>query len=37
MATETNEKADGKQISSISSIFSDLKKMLDDFRQELPV
>ena len=37
MATETSAKTDGKQISSISSIFSDLKTMLDDFRQELPV
>ena len=36
MATETNEKADRNQISSISSIFSDKKTMLDDFRQGLP-
>ena len=33
MATERNEKADGNQISSISSIFSDMKTMMDDFRQ----
>ena len=36
MATETNGKIDGNQISSISSIFSDLKTMMDDFRQGLP-
>ena len=36
MVTETNEKADRNQISSISSIFSDKKTMLDDFRQGLP-
>ena len=36
MATETNEKTDGNQISIISSIFSDMKTMLDDFRQGLP-
>ena len=34
-ATETNEKTDGKQKSSISSIFSDIKTLLDDFRQGL--
>ena len=33
MATERNEKADGNQISSISSTFSDMKTMMDDFRQ----
>ena len=36
MATETNEKSNKTQISSISSIFSDMKTMLDDFRQSLP-
>ena len=36
MATETNEKTDGNQISIISSIFSDMKTILDDFRQGLP-
>ena len=36
MDTETNEKTDRNQISSISSIFSDMKTMLDDFRQGLP-
>ena len=36
MATETNEKTDENQMSSISSIFSDIKTMLDDFKQGLP-
>ena len=36
MATETNEKTDGNQISIVSSIFSDMKTMLNDFRQGLP-
>ena len=36
MATETNVKTGTTQISSISSIFSDMKTMLDDFRQGLP-
>ena len=36
MATKTNEKTDGNQISSISSIFSTMKIMLDDFRPVLP-
>ena len=36
MTTETNGKTDGTQISSISSIFSDMKTMLDDFGQGLP-
>ena len=36
MATETNGKSDKTQMSSISSIFSDMKTMLDDFRQGLP-
>ena len=36
MATETNRKTDGTQINSISSIVSDMKTMLDDFRQGLP-
>ena len=35
MATETNVKTGMTQISSISSIFSDMKTMLDDFRQGL--
>ena len=33
MATETNGKTDGTQTKSISSIVSDMKTMLDDFRQ----
>ena len=37
MATKTNEETDGNQISSISSIFSDMKTMMDDFRQGLPI
>ena len=36
MATKTNEETDGNQISSISSIFSDMKTMMDNFRQGLP-
>ena len=36
MATETSEKTDGNQISSISSIFSEMKTMMDDFRHGLP-
>ena len=36
MATETNVKTGTTQISSIYSIFSDMKTMLDDFRQGLP-
>ena len=36
MDTEANEKTDRNQISSISSIFSDMKTILDDFRQGLP-
>ena len=36
MATETNGKTDGTQISSMSSIFSDMKTMFDEFRQGLP-
>ena len=36
MATETNEKTDGNQTSSISSIFSDMKTMMDNFREGLP-
>ena len=36
MATETKEKTDGNQISNISSIFSDTKTKLNDFRQGLP-
>ena len=36
MATETNEKTDGNQTSSISSIFSDMKTMMNDFREGLP-
>ena len=36
MATETNRKTNETQISSISSTFSDMKTMLDDFRQGLP-
>ena len=36
MATETNGKTDETQISSIYSIFSDMKTVLDDFRQSLP-
>ena len=36
MATETNEETDGNKISSISSIFSEMKTMMDDFRHELP-
>ena len=36
MATETNEETDGNQISSISSIFNEMKTMIDDFRYELP-
>ena len=35
MATETKEKNDGNQISSISSIFRDMKTVIDDFRQGL--
>ena len=35
MATETKEKNDGNQISSISSIFRDMKTAIDDFRQGL--
>ena len=34
-ATKANEKTDGTQKSSISSIFSDIKTLLDDFRQGL--
>ena len=33
MATETNGKTNGTQTNSISSIVSDMKTMLDDFRQ----
>ena len=33
MATKTNGKTDGTQTNSISSIVSDMKTMLDDFRQ----
>ena len=36
MATETNGKTNGTQISSMSSIFSDMKTMFDEFRQGLP-
>ena len=36
MATETNEETDGNQINSISSIFSEMKTMIDDFRHGLP-
>ena len=36
MATEMNGKTDETQISSISSIFSDMKTLLDDFKQGLP-
>ena len=36
MATETNEKTNGNQISSICSISSDMKIMMHDFRQGLP-
>ena len=36
MATETNEETDGNQISSISSIFNEMKTMMNDFRYELP-
>ena len=36
MATETNEETDGNQISSISSIFNEMKIMMDDFRHRLP-
>ena len=36
MVTETNGKTDGTQTNSISSIVSDMKTMLDDFRQGLP-
>ena len=36
IATETNEKTDGNKISSITSIFSDMKAVMDDFRQGLP-
>ena len=36
MATKTNGKTDGTQTNSISSIVSDVKTMLDDFRQGLP-
>ena len=36
MATETNGKTDETQISSISSTFSDMKTMFDDFKQGLP-
>ena len=34
-ATKANEKTDGTEKSSISSIFSDIKTLLDDFRQGL--
>ena len=36
MATETNEETDGNKISSISSIFSEMKTMMDDIRHGLP-
>ena len=36
MATEINKKTNRNQISSFSSIFCDIKTMLDDFRQGLP-
>ena len=36
MATETNEETDGNQISSIFSIFNEMKTMMDDFRHGLP-
>ena len=36
MAPETNEETDGNQISSISSIFNEMKIMMDDFRHRLP-
>ena len=36
MATEKNEETDGNQISSISSIFSEMETMMGDFRERLP-
>ena len=36
MAPETNEETGGNQISSISSIFNEMKIMMDDFRHRLP-
>ena len=36
MATEKNEETDGNQISSISSIFSEMETMMGDFRDRLP-
>ena len=36
MASETNGKTDETQISSISSLFTHMKTMLDGFRQGLP-
>ena len=36
IATETNEETDRNQISSISSIFNEMKTMMDDFRHGLP-
>ena len=36
MATETNKETDGNQINSISSIFSEMKTVMGDFRHGLP-
>ena len=36
MAPEMNEETDGNQISSISSIFNEMKIMMDDFTDRLP-
>ena len=33
MVTETNEETDRNQTSSISSIFNEMKTMIDDFRK----
>ena len=35
VVTEANEKIDGDQVSSVSSICSDMKTVMDDFRQGL--
>ena len=36
MATEENEETDRNRISSISSIFNEMKTMMDNFRRGLP-
>ena len=36
MTTETKEETDGNQISGISSIFNQMKTMMDDFKHGLP-